>query len=475
MGETIRVLKARIEELELLLPPDPSTIYLKQPYLTPVSSRTPRVAELNTHSMSEASHSFGLPEPPSHLIANLAEVFTERFAESALFFLNPIALHQSVLRPGPFGDPDRPCPALLCAIYLWGSALVDTPSTPYTPEAFLMCCLQNIAQDVHDMVGRPKFTLETLQAEVLLSLYYMHAAQPIPGRYHSSAAVSIALGAGLHLTGSARKSEPHCSPFSVPASWAWGGSEAGTRIDAFWAVVILNNYWVVVDGAPSSISYEMSMDTPWSSMSQSLGDATIMKFLDGDDSEGSSPPALLAKATILLERVIAVSTLNTDGTRNPSAQARADARLDRFHATLPPGPSPRSLMLAHALTDTAIIRLHAPYAPIAASSRAKCLAGAERIVTNLTRGQLIPQVDAILGAVYMTACRFYTQEMAVLCDRLVSDLNAQLEYCALDAKLSELFGTVRVLASSSPISERYFIQMQQEYGCLPRFELNRHS
>ncbi|KAJ7438179.1 hypothetical protein FB451DRAFT_1192836 [Mycena latifolia] len=76
MVETIRRLKERIEQLELLLPPDPESIYLNQPYLTPVSSGTPEpVLELETPSIPEASLSFGLPEPSSDLIATLVDVF----------------------------------------------------------------------------------------------------------------------------------------------------------------------------------------------------------------------------------------------------------------------------------------------------------------------------------------------------------------------------------------------------------------
>ncbi|KAJ7495570.1 hypothetical protein FB451DRAFT_1550928 [Mycena latifolia] len=459
MVETIRRLKERIEQLELLLPPDPESIYLSQPYLTPVSSGTPEpVLELEAPSIPEALPSFGLPEPSSDLIATLVDVFNDRFVGNTLFFLDPVAFRQSALLPLPFGDRNRPCPALLCAVYLWGSALADIrPSSPYTPGAFLLCCMQNLVQGIHDIVDRPKFVLETIQAEVLLSLYYMHTAQLVPGRYHSSAAISIALGARLHLIGSGRTPDSDSLPFPSSASAAWDSPEECMCIDAFWAVVLLNNYWVAVDGAPSAISYEMNTDTPWASPGspQALRGATIKNFLNGDDLGVTSPAALLSKASILLERVIAFGALKTGGASDSRALARVETRLDRFQASLPPGPSSRALILAHALTDTAIIRLHAAYAPIAASSRSKCLAAAARI-TSLGDSRSFQHSDPVLGAVYLATYSFYVQEMGTLCDRsLAGDLNATLEYCALDVKVKELIRKLGEVASCSPmIGER---------------------
>jgi hypothetical protein len=65
-----------------------------------------------------------------------------------------------------------------------------------------MCVIQNVPQDLTNVGVHSKLILETLQAEVLLSLYFMHSADLMQGRYHSAAATSIALGARLHLVGS---------------------------------------------------------------------------------------------------------------------------------------------------------------------------------------------------------------------------------------------------------------------------------
>lgn len=39
--------------------------------------------------------------------------------------------------------------------------------------------------------------------------------------------------------------------------------DEGERINAFWTVLIVNNYWVIAHGSPSAISYDMPIDTPW--------------------------------------------------------------------------------------------------------------------------------------------------------------------------------------------------------------------
>ncbi|KAJ7142876.1 hypothetical protein C8R44DRAFT_924598, partial [Mycena epipterygia] len=254
MLQTIQALQARVAELEYLAPTDPSGVYLGQPY----GSRGPGGSATN------------MPEPPPNLIANLIDTFLDRFAGSGYFFIDPHRFRQSALLPLPFGHRDRPSPALLSAVYLWGSVLSHvTPDAPYTPEAFLVCVLQNIPQDITGFGGNPKLVLQTIQAEVLVSFYYLHMASPVHGRYHSAVAASIALGAELHLIRSPQQ-PPQYPIFALrtpllprPES----SSDEATRINAWWAVVILNNYWVGAEGSPSALPYGIPIDTPWPSSS----------------------------------------------------------------------------------------------------------------------------------------------------------------------------------------------------------------
>lgn len=196
-------------------------------------------------------------------------MFLERFVNSGYFFLRPSQFRQSALLLLPFGHQDRPSPALLTAVYLWGSVLCGvTPNDTYTPDSFLACVLQNIPQDLARMDGNPQLVVETIQAEVLLSLYFLHIADPVRGRYHASAAASIAFGANLHLIRSPQH-HPIYPPFTLhaPPPPEQNTAEESIRIGAFWAAIIVNNLWAGVAGSPSPIPYTINVDSPWPSSS----------------------------------------------------------------------------------------------------------------------------------------------------------------------------------------------------------------
>ncbi|KAJ7458938.1 hypothetical protein FB451DRAFT_576758, partial [Mycena latifolia] len=333
MLETIEALRARIEELEYT-PPDPSKVYLRQPY----SSRghethTPDMIDFSTLNLSTRSSTpLHMAEPPLDLIATLVDNFLRRFTDSGYFFVDPVRFRASALLPSYFGHRDRPSPSLLSAVYLWGSALSHiTPHSPYTPDAFLLCVLQNLRQDLTGIGSHSQLVLEIIQAEVLLSFYYLHTALPVQGRYHASVAASLALSANLHLIRSPHQNTPY-PPFALGSPLLPRPQTAideAVRINAFWAVVLINNYWVGAEGSPSAIPYGIPIDTPWPGSSQ--GGATITKFLNGSDADGSSPVALLAKASILLERIIDFST-RAIGPPDPAALAALDRRLHTFQA-----------------------------------------------------------------------------------------------------------------------------------------------
>ncbi|KAJ7718401.1 hypothetical protein DFH07DRAFT_973293 [Mycena maculata] len=147
----------------------------------------------------EAGHpeyDIDIAQCPSDVIARLVNIFLERFGGGGYFFINPLRFRQSALLPFPFGDKRRPSPALLSAVYLWGSILSEIrPCEPYTPESLLLCTLQHIPQDLTATTVYKELVFETLQAEVLLSLYYLYAARPIEGRLHCAAAATIVFDA----------------------------------------------------------------------------------------------------------------------------------------------------------------------------------------------------------------------------------------------------------------------------------------
>ncbi|KAJ7304859.1 hypothetical protein DFH08DRAFT_1055255 [Mycena albidolilacea] len=458
MLETIHVLRNRLEELEHLTVPDPTRIYLSPPYASgSQGSQSPDLADLDFLNLTQRTSptNINMPEPPTDLIASLLDMFLERFVNSGYFFLRPSQFRESALLILPFGHQDRPSPALLTAVYLWGSVLCGvTPNDTYTPDSFLACVLQNIPQDLARMDGNPQLVVETIQAEVLLSLYFLHIADPVRGRYHASAAASIAFGADLHLIRSPQH-HPIYPPFTLhaPLPPEQNTAEESIRIGAFWAAIIVNNLWAGVAGSPSPIPYTINVDSPWPS--SSYAGATITKFFDGNDAHGSSSMALLTKASLLLERIIAFSA-RTAGPPDPTSLASLDHRLHTFQVSLPPVPGMHILLLTHALVDLAIIRLHAPYMRTSDSARSKCLTAAARIVVGVgavSNPDGARNTDPMFGPIFAGVASVYMDELQALAPH--SGRRAQVEAREIEMRLGRLMSAMASLAAYSPLIAAY--------------------
>ncbi|KAJ7086973.1 hypothetical protein C8R44DRAFT_820479, partial [Mycena epipterygia] len=326
MREMIKMLKYCIEDLEGIIDQTPSQISMHRPYASP------------SYDSSSVSYSC--------TAIQLLETFLDGFTNSGYFFHQPLNFFSSAILPLPFGSLPllhRPSPSLLSVVYLWGSVLsTGMPTDVYSEDVFLLSALKNLPADIRGFSIHPQLIFDMIQAEVLLSLYYLHAAIPVQGRYHAAGAASLALSAGLHTS-----------------------------------VTMLNNCWLAACGCPSAIPSELAIDIPWPSGTQA--GAIIVRFFDGDDQDGYSLIALVTKASILLERVISLSG------RTPvdvDAFTTLDESLHTFQSALPPSSCDRSLFMTHALTDLATIRLHARRARTSQTSRYKCLATAGRVVSN---------------------------------------------------------------------------------------------
>ncbi|KAJ6495456.1 hypothetical protein C8R45DRAFT_987411 [Mycena sanguinolenta] len=447
MVETIRALEERVRELELLVDSDTSRVYLSLPYIT-----------TNGHALSVPAT---LLEPAVDVRANLVDVFLERFAGSGYFFFDPVQFKQSTLLPFPFGHQDRPSPALLSAVYLWGSVLLDVPlHGPHTPDAFLMCVIQNIPQDLASSGVHSKLALEILQAEVMLSLYFMRCTEPVQGRYHCAAAASLALGARLHLTGSPPQNNQSYPSFPMRAST----TSATTDIEshALEAVLILSNCWVAADGAPSPIPCGISIDTP-----RPHGGSSLQRLLSGADITGLSSVEVLAKAGILLKRIIWFAESNASAP-DLVMFSSLERRLLAFRAQLPPLPGDQVLILTHAHTDLALLRLHAPYSSTWEHSRFQALAACARITEGIKGLKRINlrHVDPVFGPIYWTIANFYLSEISIASQR-APEFNFPNNIPNPQAELSELSAWLAWLAPHSPIFERCLVDIRMAVDKLP--------
>ena len=167
------------------------------------------------------------------------DIFLDRFAHSGYFFFEPLQFHSAALTALPSGHPDRPSPALMSAVYLWGCVLFSPKSaSPYPEDHFLPAALQSVASDISCISTHQKLILETIQTEVLLSLYYLHMGVAVEGRSHAATAASLALSAGLHQMGATtHASAPGfivAAPLPPPQLDS-SSTDYLQRVNAFWA------------------------------------------------------------------------------------------------------------------------------------------------------------------------------------------------------------------------------------------------
>lgn len=64
--------------------------------------------------------------------------------------------------------------------------------------------------------------------------------------------------------------EPRALPSAADAV------DEGERINAFWTVLIVNNYWVASHGSPSAMPCDVPVDTPWP---LEMSEYTIARFI----------------------------------------------------------------------------------------------------------------------------------------------------------------------------------------------------
>ncbi|KAJ7602926.1 hypothetical protein B0H17DRAFT_1154880 [Mycena rosella] len=160
----------------------------------------------------------------------------------------------------------------------------------------------------------------------------------LEGRYHCAAATSLAFTARLHQV--QRGSAPHPHPPFVLSDAALRSHRIFPKkeqIDAFWSIVILNNYWVAASSLPSSIPCDTSIGSLYAEHPQVLN-------------EGVDSP---------LPRV-------------PHSRPATEF----FRARLAPAPpTDTRALVTHALVNVALIRLHG-YGP-------NCLSAAGCVVAQL--------------------------------------------------------------------------------------------
>ena len=153
--------------------------------------------------------------------------------------------------------------ALAAAVLLWTKVLSDDVTHDFE-DILLHQTQDHLARASPDIDSNT--LIHALQAEVLLSYYFLTRARPIEARCHSSIAVSLACTFGLDRQGA----EVSNALFSVIGDsrkvlqHTDDAVELGERVHAFWAVFMLESSISGLLGVPSGLpAFESRISTPW--------------------------------------------------------------------------------------------------------------------------------------------------------------------------------------------------------------------
>ncbi|KAF8906262.1 hypothetical protein CPB84DRAFT_1675974 [Gymnopilus junonius] len=360
------------------------------------------------------------------------------------FFLNVPSFRRSALLAFPLGHDNRPTPGLLHVVQLFGAHFSQPEAFRGQENTLLTTAVQYVATD---LVGsHPNKVVHTLQAEILLSYYFLRTGALLQAKCHAGTAVSLALGSGLHKIRSINfnisstiailQDHPYGLP---PPSFSWQEAE---RINGFWAVLVLHKFITVALEAPAHVcgtleAPGMLIDTPWPIDMDRYedgiippglqGNSTVRLFLNGYPSEqGDSSTAAVAKAAILFHRA-AHLTGQWSPNMSPRDKVAYDAAaksvgtlIENFRASLPPiskeetrDPSIRIALLTHALVDAACIKLNWIFSYAYPDSKQICLAAARNIVNyGDLNFQELGFINPIMGNLWMTACLVFVDEIS---------------------------------------------------------------
>ncbi|KAJ6487611.1 hypothetical protein C8R45DRAFT_993761 [Mycena sanguinolenta] len=412
LEEQISIIESRIRELEK--PNEKTSVGLHNPY----KSRHHHGSSGISPSISQAA----ILQPRSpELFETLINTFL-RHSSQLGFFLNPQMFHE-------LSDGAAPsqiaCPALLDAVYLWGAHLSTSAPISVHEISLLSDALRTAARGLSND-SCPNAIRQTIQAEMLLAQYFFRNARMLEGKYHASAAVSIVLSSGFHKIRSTNIEAP-VSLISFPPN----SRSEGESINAFWAVLTLNNTWLAADGSPRDLSSAV-VDTPWPldiyaypqepELLPLQSSSTIESFLSNVPDRGTSLSALHAKAAIVFEQASRLARFTENITlQNPQTLADEFGNLEKVIETLgqllPPlekNGSHSLLLIVHSLVQVAIIQVHNPFVFKHEVSRSRALSAGMAVVEFVRQTNLgdFEYIDAIVGTLWMAACQVFIAELS---------------------------------------------------------------
>ncbi|KAJ7311004.1 hypothetical protein DFH08DRAFT_455474 [Mycena albidolilacea] len=435
LGKSMEAMQNRIDvlehQLELLNGQDLSKVFLEEPYSNQRFQGLAPDSEIWDDLMQFGGISSPLEE--SHeLTGTLLDLFLRHFARHPFFFLDSPQFQHTALLPDLFPH------SLLVAVALWATHVSANPldESVYSQEKLLARTVHHVAQDIAAGGALPQRILHMIQTEILLSLYYLDHGRLLEANYHCAGATSLAFISGLHQLGASLQNVVvQGENISIPL-------DAILRmemINAFWSVLLINNYCVAASNTPSSMPYDAPISTPWPTHFPNVTLSPAL-FLDEDDVNGHSPLTLLVKSSIQLERTMSFTARNPRifaCLPLPSEFWAIGIRLELFRSCLPP------VDIAHS-TDQISLITHA-----FVNAGSKCLIAASCVALRLADAHLTEWeiVDPILGPL-----------LAAIADVLIVSLT---HIPQASAHLQAMLSAMQTLARRSPLIQQYLTVTQQ--------------
>ncbi|EIN11556.1 hypothetical protein PUNSTDRAFT_62137 [Punctularia strigosozonata HHB-11173 SS5] len=340
-------------------------------------------------------------EPPIALAQILLDIFLPHAGSQLGFEISKDRLRESLTLP----PAEQRHPALMHAIYLW-SCFFSRPG-PLSEHEQLY--LRRTIALLPDALADAARAIDAIQASCLLALYFFTTGRLLEGRYYSSAGAALAIQVGLHQP--LRVDSPAWDPFCpAPLERPKDNVDEGERVLAFWQVYNLDRCWSVALGTASTIPRDIdpsfSIGIPWpqsveeyeaGQMPELSGSDTVRAFLTGQATYfgGYSMPALRAKASALFAYAHRLSSsldasAGTVDSKRPLQQQffGFEGLVSRFIGTLlPPNQldaavpeMKHTLITAHSLAQTSLIRLLFRFDEASPVAHEKCLRAARACV-----------------------------------------------------------------------------------------------
>ncbi|KAK7044968.1 Zn(2)-C6 fungal-type domain-containing protein [Favolaschia claudopus] len=426
LEEQISIIESRIQQLEQPNE-NQASVGLHNPYQSSYGSLALTNPQPQAGPSGSRSQRNLLVKPrPPNFTRTLVDNFLRRASQIG-FFLNPQMFNSISSRAA---LSQIVCPALIDAICLWGSHLSHSDALSSQTTTLLPEALRSAAMSLSNQ-RNPNTVIQTVQAEALLAQYFFRNARILEGKYHASTAVSIALSSGFHKIRSANT--PSNAPQSL-TGYPPTAEEEGERINAFWAVLMLNNTWLAADGSPGDVSYAI-VDTPWpldiemyspTHLQPSHSSSTVENFLTHVPDHATSLVALHAKAAIVFDQACRLATQFTETMNHTNQPNNHRAEYSRLHQVieslkevLPPISSSevdsQSLLLViYSFVHTATIQLNNPFRLHFDFSRSRAINAAIAIVDCMRQSNLpeFGYIDAIVGTLWMAASQVFMTELS---------------------------------------------------------------